>query len=136
LNYPIVIHKEDGSAFGVIVPDLSGCFSAGDTLDDAISQAKEAIECHLEGMLLDNEPIPQRTQSIEEHQKNPDYAGGIWAVVDVDISKLKAVSKRYNITIPERVMAIIDTAAKNEGESRSAFLAKAAIARVEHTLHP
>jgi len=35
------------------VPDLPGCFSAGATFDEALTEAVEAIECHLEGLLLD-----------------------------------------------------------------------------------
>ncbi|MFP3374822.1 MULTISPECIES: type II toxin-antitoxin system HicB family antitoxin, partial [Gammaproteobacteria] len=42
--YPIAIEAGDHEhAYGVIVPDLPGCFSAGDTLDEAIKNAKEAI---------------------------------------------------------------------------------------------
>jgi len=44
--------------FGVIVPDLAGCFSAGNSFENAIDNAKEAVECHIEGMLKDNDPIP------------------------------------------------------------------------------
>lgn len=58
MRYPIVIHKDKGTDFGVIVPDVAGCFSAGDTQEEAIKMAREAIECHLEGMLLDGEAIP------------------------------------------------------------------------------
>jgi hypothetical protein len=47
----------------------------------------EAIECHIEGLLLDKEPIPT-PKSIEYHQGNPDYAGGTWAMVSVDVAKL------------------------------------------------
>ena len=38
-------------AFGVVVPDLPGGFSAGDSLDEAMAQAREAILLHLEGLL-------------------------------------------------------------------------------------
>jgi len=45
MRFPIVIEPGDEQhAFGVVVPDLPGCFSAGDTLDEAIDNAKEAIE--------------------------------------------------------------------------------------------
>ncbi|MFC1574414.1 type II toxin-antitoxin system HicB family antitoxin, partial [Candidatus Latescibacterota bacterium] len=30
MNYPIVIHKDKNSSYGVIVPDLPGCFSSGE----------------------------------------------------------------------------------------------------------
>lgn len=130
MRFPIVIHKERKSDYGVIVPDLPGCFSAGTTLDEAIENAHEAIECHLEGLLLDGESIPKR-QSLELLQKNADYAGGTWVVVEVDISKLSGKVTRVNITLPERVLAVIDEAARREGESRSGLLARAALEYVE-----
>ena len=69
------------------VPDLPGCFSAGDSLDDAIESAHDAIACHLEGLLMDGETVPERAP-LETHRANKAYKGGIWAVVAVDISKL------------------------------------------------
>lgn len=87
MRYPIVIHKDSDSDFGVTVPDVEGCFSAGESLEEAIDMAREAIECHLEGMLMDGEAIPVPT-SMEAHQQNQDYANGIWALVDIDLSKL------------------------------------------------
>ncbi len=84
MHYPIVVHKDEDSDYGVIVPDLPGCFSAGETMDEALKNAVEAIELHLEGMLSDSETIPV-ARSIEAHQDNPDYAGGTWALVSVDL---------------------------------------------------
>ena len=50
MRYPIAIEPgDDKHAFGVVVPDLPGCFSAGDSLDDALAQARDAI---LSGHLL------------------------------------------------------------------------------------
>jgi len=131
MRYPIVIEQGDKStAFGVVVPDLPGCFSAGDTLDEAINNASEAIELHLEALLHDGANIPAPAP-IEKHQGNPDYAGWLWAVVEIDLARLHSATKRYNITMPERVMAMVDVAAKQAGESRSAYLARAAVARFE-----
>jgi len=126
MRYPVVIHKDPESDYGVTVPDLPGCFSAGETLDDVLSQAVEAIECHLEGMLMDGEAIPQ-PQPIEHHQANPDYADGVWAFVTVDISKLSGKTKRVNITLPERVLALMDKYASEHGETRSGLIAEAAM---------
>ena len=49
-HYPIVIHKESDGTYGVTVPDLPGCITAGATLEEAQDQAAEAIQCHIEGM--------------------------------------------------------------------------------------
>jgi predicted RNase H-like HicB family nuclease len=124
VKLPVVIHKDPESDYGVTVPDLPGCFSAGSNVEEALTMAKEAIECHLEGMLLDGEAIPA-VQAIEQHQQNPDYRDGFWAFVDVDISKLAVKSRRVNITIPEKLLNKVDMYARNHGESRSGLLAQA-----------
>lgn len=51
MRYLAVIHKDPGSYYGVTIPDLPGCFSAGDTFEDAAAQAQEAaqlqFDCHV-----------------------------------------------------------------------------------------
>ena len=88
MRYHVVVHKDPETDYGVTVPDLPGCFSAGSTLEEALANAVEAIELHIEGMLSDNEAIPQ-SQTLEMLQHHPDYAGGIWKTVAVDLAKLK-----------------------------------------------
>ena len=126
MRYPVVIHKDPESDYGVTVPDLPGCFSAGGTMDEALQEAVEAIETHLEGLLLDGEPIPA-PKSIDEHQTNPDYADGVWALVAVDITKLSGKTRRINITLPERVLNVMDKYAAEHGGTRSGLIAEAAI---------
>ena len=79
MNYPVVIHKDSDRDFGITVPDLPGCFSAGPTLNDALTNAGEAIAAHVEGLLLDGEPIPE-PRRIELHLESGDFDDGIWAV--------------------------------------------------------
>ena len=126
MRYPIVIHKDEGSAYGVTVPDLPGCFSGGDTLEEALTTSQEAILSHIEVLLMDGHAVPKR-RPIEEHRSNEDYADGVWALVDADVSKLSGKRVRVNITLPERVLAIVDEAAKREGETRSGLLVRAAL---------
>jgi len=124
MKYPIVIHKDSDSDYGVSIPDLPGCFSAGSTIEEAINMAQEAAECHIEGILIDSEPIPAPSD-IDVHKNNPDYKDGIWALIDIDISKLSLESEQINITIPERLVRIIDQYAKKYGSSRSGLVAQA-----------
>jgi predicted RNase H-like HicB family nuclease len=126
MRYPVVIHKDPKSDYGVTVPDLPGCFSAGATLDEALLEVTEAIECHLEGLLIDGESIPT-PQTIEHHQSNPDYANGVWALVSVDLAKLSGKSKRVNVTLPERVLKLMDKYASDNGETRSGLITQAAL---------
>ena len=126
MRYPVVIHKDPGSDYGVTVPDLPGCFSAGETMDEALANAVDAIECHLEGLMLDGELVPT-PRGIEYHQENTDFAGGTWALVDVDLTRVSGKTRRVNITIPERVLSLIDDYAAQHGETRSGLITQAAL---------
>jgi predicted RNase H-like HicB family nuclease len=125
LNYPVVIHKDPKSDYGVTVPDLPGCFSAGSTMDQALAMAKEAIEFHIEGIVTDGQSIP-RPKPIERHMNNRKYKGGMWAIVSIDASELPGKAVRINITLPERILRSVDRFAKAAGETRSGLLAEAA----------
>ena len=89
-----------------------------------MDMAKEAIECHIEGLLLDGELIP-KIVSIEKHKEDPIYKDGIWGIIEVDIKKLSVNSKRVNITIPEKLLFTVDQYAKKHRETRSGLLAQA-----------
>ena len=65
MNYPVVIHKDEDSDYGVTVPDLPGCFSAGSTIDEALAMAREAIELHLDSLREEGSPIPQPTTTSD-----------------------------------------------------------------------
>ena len=58
MKYRVVIHKDENSDYGVTFPDMPGCFSAGETIEQALANAQEAAECHIEGILIDFESIP------------------------------------------------------------------------------
>lgn len=127
MRYPIAIEPgNETTAFGVVVPDLPGCFSAGDTLDEAIENAREAIELWVETVLDDNGDIPMPSP-IDNHRANPEFNGWIWAVVEVDPAVMSDKAERVNITLPARVLRRIDAEARARHETRSGFLASAAI---------
>ena len=86
MRYPIAIEPGDAKhAYGVVVPDLPGCFSAGDTLDEAIANAPEAIALWLEDVVERGEVAPA-AKPFETHRENPELKDWIWAVVEVDLS--------------------------------------------------
>ena len=114
MRFPIVIHKDPNSDYGVTIPDLPGCFSAGETTDAALSNAVEAIECHVEGLLLDGEKLPV-PDTIERYRAENRFSDGIWALVEVDVSKLSGRAKRVNITLPRRVLNRLDALARAAG---------------------
>lgn len=127
MKYPIAIEPgDDKHAYGVVVPDLPGCFSAGDTLDEAMDNAREAIELWLETVIDDGGAVPE-PRPLAEHQKKKAFKGWVWAVVAVDLAQLSDKAERVNITLPARVLRRIDAAAKEAGESRSGFIAHLAL---------
>ena len=133
MRYPIVIHKDKGTSYGVIVPDLPGCFSAGDTLDETFAMAREAIQCHIEGLLMDGDAIPE-LQPIQHHLSDPDLADGVWALVDVDFSKLSGEPVSFTAEMPKPILAMTDEIAEREGDTRSALLTRAVIQYVQRKL--
>lgn len=113
------------TSFGVVVPDLPGCFSAGDTLDEAMNNAREAIDLWCETVIEDGGDVPI-ARPLAEHQADPDFAGWIWAVAEVPVERYFGPAEKINVTLPRLLLAKIDDYARSHGESRSGFLAEAA----------
>ncbi len=125
MKYPIAIEPgTDTTAWGVVVPDLPGCFSAADEgIDQAIENAKEAIALWIEEAINSGESIP-KPSSITDLQKTREYEGWIWAVAEVDPALIDDTTERVNITLPRRILALLDQRAKSAGETRSGYIAQ------------
>lgn len=88
VKFPIAIEPGDeATAYGVVVPDLPGCFSAGDTLEEAYANAADAIELWVEATLETGGTIPA-PGSLQTLRRDPDLAGWILDMVEVDLSGL------------------------------------------------
>lgn len=132
MQFPIAIHKDEGSVYGVIVPDISGCHSWGDTIDDAIRNAKDAIFDHLELLLELGEKVNIHPSNIEDLRKNEEYKEATWGVVEVDLSKFDSKPERVNISMPRFILSRIDEYVSSKHETRSGFLTRAAINEMAH----
>lgn len=127
MRYSVAIHKENGSCYGITVPDIEGCFSAGDTLDEALENTKEAISGHLE-VLADDGVLAPNALPIDNYISNPDYASATWAYVDIDVSAFLGKTEKATVTLPKLLMNKIDSVvASGHAKSRSAFLAESAV---------
>lgn len=60
-RYTILLEPAADGGWGAWSPDLPGCVALGDTTQEAVSEMREAISLHLEGLAADGEPIPEPT---------------------------------------------------------------------------
>lgn len=98
--YPAFIRRVETGGFSVDFPDLPGCVSAGDTLEESVTMAKEALSLHLFGMVEDGDAIPEASDpSLIPHEE-----GAFVALVDGipdmirDVVRNRSVKK--TLTIP------------------------------------
>lgn len=128
MKFPVVLHKDADSDYGVTFPDVAGCFTAGASVSEALENAQEALALHFEGLVADGDALPQ-AQEVDVHLNNPDFAGGVWAVVDFDVAPYLGKAVRFNATLPENLLQRIDDVVKKDHRyaSRSGFLATAAL---------
>jgi predicted RNase H-like HicB family nuclease len=127
VEFPVAIHKDPDSCYGVTVPDIPGVFSAGDTVDEAMKNTREAIYSHVSILIEDGLDVSLVPSPIGDLIPNPDFAGAIWAYVEVDLSKLDSRPERINISLPRFVLHKIDSYVEARHETRSGFLARVAL---------
>ncbi|WP_319578177.1 type II toxin-antitoxin system HicB family antitoxin [uncultured Methanospirillum sp.] len=71
-EYTIIIHPAEEGGFWVEVPTLPGCFSQGESIEEAMRNVKEAIDLHIECLKEENEPVPiENDLIISRVQVNP-----------------------------------------------------------------
>jgi antitoxin HicB len=74
LNYRVLLRKEPEGGLTAIVPSLPGCVTYGDTVEEAIAMAKEAIELYLESLKAHGEEIPTEEGTLEYNLTVESYA--------------------------------------------------------------
>ncbi len=71
-SYIALVHKNEGTSYGVSFPDVPGCVSAGDTFEQAVANAAEALAGHLALMKADGDPIPA-PRSYDALKRDPAF---------------------------------------------------------------
>jgi predicted RNase H-like HicB family nuclease len=127
MKYPLIIHY-DNTAYGVTVPDIPGCISAGDSLDQAMLNIEEAINGHLTILAEDGSIIP-KASSLDEYYQQAITEAAVLSAIEIDISRFLGKATKINITLPQYLITRIDEAvSSNPGyKSRSGFLSASAI---------
>lgn len=126
--YIALIRKEDGTSYGVEFPDFPGCITAGETLDEALRRAPEALALHIGGMEEDGDDIPAPS-ALDRVIANPENRDAVAVMVHGPTQKGKVV--RINVTFDEFLLQRIDRAAAADGVGRSGWLATMARQRLE-----
>jgi predicted RNase H-like HicB family nuclease len=127
MRYIALIHKDSGSCYGLSFPDFPGCISAGDSLDEAVSNGVEALSGHVAMMEADGDeiPAPRTLEAImADTSLSEDVVGAVLSAVP--LVRDRGSSTRINVSLDLGLLEAIDNAAKNRKQTRSAFLASAA----------
>lgn len=122
--------------FAVLFPDLPGCNSQGDTLEEAVSMAAEALASYLECLADDGDAIPEPSVKSAAHVKLCEQFAGLGLgelpadteLYPVPAPALDAQVKKIAVSFSKYKLEMIDRKAKAEGMTRSGFLAVAASA--------
>jgi predicted RNase H-like HicB family nuclease len=123
--YYAVVEIEPGRDASVWFPDFPGCVSAGSTPIEALINAREALQFHIDGMIEDGAPIPEPGEWNDD-DFNARYESGRTRLALVS-AFIKSKAKRINVTIDEALLALIEARTNNV----SGFLAEAARDRLK-----
>jgi predicted RNase H-like HicB family nuclease len=122
-GYWALIHKDEGSAYGVSFPDVPGCISAGDTLEEALAEGREALSAHIAWLKAEGDDVPEpRTHEAlkADTQAMQDAEGATWHLILP--RAVKAPRVRVNIMIDPGLLREADEAADAQGLTRSAII--------------
>lgn len=87
MRYPVVVHNIEFAGYGAIAPDLPHCHCHGETLDGTLQKMAETIAERLEELQAVGDPAPT-PGDLDSLRKNPAFAGGLWAIIDVVTSEV------------------------------------------------
>lgn len=95
--YPVIFHKEETGSYSVFVPDLPGCNTEGETLDEAYEMVADAIGLYLEGIKEEEYPVRSDPKMITVEENE--------FVALVEFNKLE-YDKKYNTKAVKKTLTI------------------------------
>ena len=120
LVYPACFYPCEEGGFTVIVPDLPGCITEGDSLSDAMDMAVDAISGWLLDSVENNEQIPKASDIKNITAK--EYENGFVTLISIDLDEY---SKKYGNKAVKKTLTIpqwLNTVAEREGVNFSNVL--------------
>jgi len=95
--YPVIFHKEETGSYSVFVPDLPGCNTEGETLDEAYEMVADAIGLYLEGIKEEEYPVRSDPKMITVEENE--------FVALVEFNKLE-YDKKHNTKAVKKTLTI------------------------------
>ena len=120
--YPAFITQWEGEAgFSVRFPDLDGCNTCGDTFEEALFMAQDALSTYADGEVL---PPPTPFERVD-YQRLDDADKSVLVAVQMIPLTLQSHAKRYQITVDEALMQQAERLAAYKHSSRSGIITEA-----------
>jgi predicted RNase H-like HicB family nuclease len=63
-RFTVVIEADEGGGYYAFCPALPGCYSQGETLEETKTNIREAVQCHLESLVKDGQPLPENPEEF------------------------------------------------------------------------
>ena len=120
--YPAIVERAADGGFGVFFPDVPGCTSGGDTLQEAARNAEEALQSHADLLAEAGQSMPEPSE-LDRVDVEAGVREAARLLVRVEPPRR---ATRINVTLPEDLLAAVDRFAERRGFTRSGFLAQAA----------
>ncbi|WP_422445540.1 type II toxin-antitoxin system HicB family antitoxin [Thermoanaerobacterium sp. DL9XJH110] len=114
-----LLSEEDGGGYFIEVPDLPGCMTDGDTLEEAIQNAKQAIDSWIEAAKAEGKPIPEPSYYKDEDE----YSGKLTIRIPKRLHKeLAEIAQEEGISLNQLILyALSKEAGRKEVSASSEF---------------
>src|SRR5260370_15700214 len=124
-KYPIILYpvEENGAtSYSVLIPDFPGCVSHGESEQDALENARAALDLHVQALIEGGQTVAE--PSTVDQVKDKSEPGAIYGLVELPLSEVreKALARkstRINITFPAELLNEIDEYCEKSGVARS-----------------
>jgi predicted RNase H-like HicB family nuclease len=119
-----IVRKDAGSDYGIDFPDFPGCITAGESLDELLRNAQEALQGHVECLVEVGESVPAPSAVSDD---GPDVV----CIVSVAAEVPDPRAMRINVTLSAPVLAQVNRYTKRHHISRSRLFANATMEYIQ-----
>ncbi|MDE2792452.1 MAG: type II toxin-antitoxin system HicB family antitoxin [Paracoccaceae bacterium] len=125
MHFIAIIDKDPDSAYGIRFPEVPGCFSAADTVEEIVPNAIEALSLFFEDRKL---VTPLGIEVVREQAAESLAEGAVLMMIPFVGDRRRVV--RVNLSLQKGFLDTLDEAAHTRGMTRSAFVEKAAMREI------